>query len=90
MFDIDQFVEDCKGKRASAVREVLEKALRDPEGVKQAFKNIKGFCRKAKPLKTFTSLLKLIKNGSWLYEAHAGDQNLLKVIKPFKNSQSRV
>jgi len=37
MFDIDQSVEDCKGKRASAVREVLEKALRDPEIVKQAF-----------------------------------------------------
>ncbi len=33
MFDLEQFVEDCKGKRASAVKEVLEDALRDPESV---------------------------------------------------------
>ena len=37
LFDIEQFVEDCKDKRASAVKEVLEAVLRDPESVKQAF-----------------------------------------------------
>ena len=37
MFHLDQFVEDCKGKSASAVKELLEDALRDLDSVKQAF-----------------------------------------------------
>ncbi|MEW6300650.1 MAG: cysteine dioxygenase family protein [Thermodesulfobacteriota bacterium] len=36
MFHLDQFIEDCKGKPASAVRELLAEALRDPASVKQA------------------------------------------------------
>ncbi len=37
LFDLNQFVEDCKGKRASAVNEALEEALRDSESLKKAF-----------------------------------------------------
>ena len=40
MFSIDQFVADCQGKRASAVKELLEEALRDPESIKQALAGI--------------------------------------------------
>ena len=40
MFNIDQFVADCKGKRASAVKELLEEALSDPESIKQALAGI--------------------------------------------------
>lgn len=36
MFDLDHFIESCKGKPASAVKELLGAALRDPESVKQA------------------------------------------------------
>lgn len=36
MFDVKQFVEDCKGKSPGAVKELLEDALRDPDSVKQA------------------------------------------------------
>jgi predicted metal-dependent enzyme (double-stranded beta helix superfamily) len=36
MFDVNQFVESCKGKSASAVKELLAEALRDPESIKQA------------------------------------------------------
>ena len=36
MFDINQFVEDCKGRSAGAVKELLEDALRDPDSIKQA------------------------------------------------------
>jgi predicted metal-dependent enzyme (double-stranded beta helix superfamily) len=35
-FDLNEFVENCKGKSASAVKELVEEALRDPAGVKAA------------------------------------------------------
>jgi hypothetical protein len=34
MFNLDQFIEDCKGKPASVVKELLAEALRDPASVK--------------------------------------------------------
>src|ERR1700687_1337998 len=37
MFDLKQFVEDCKGKPASAVKQLIEEALRGPAAVKTAF-----------------------------------------------------
>ncbi len=40
MFHLDQFVEDCKGKSASAVKELLEDALRDLDSVKQALAGV--------------------------------------------------
>ena len=36
MFNLDQFIEECKGKPASVVKELLAEALRDPASVKQA------------------------------------------------------
>lgn len=36
MFDVNQFVESCKGQSASAVKELLAEALRDPESITQA------------------------------------------------------
>ncbi len=36
MFNLDQFIEDCKGKSAGAIKELLEDTLRDPDAVKQA------------------------------------------------------
>jgi predicted metal-dependent enzyme (double-stranded beta helix superfamily) len=36
MFSLDQFIEDCKGKPPSAIKELMEEALRDPASVKQA------------------------------------------------------
>src|SRR5579863_1364415 len=36
MFDLKQFIENCKGKPASAVKELIGEALRDPASVKQA------------------------------------------------------
>ncbi len=36
MFELNQFIENCKGKPASAVRELVEKELRDPSAVKTA------------------------------------------------------
>jgi len=35
-FDLSQFIEGCKGKPASAVKGIVEEALRDPSAVKQA------------------------------------------------------
>ncbi len=40
MFNVDQFVNNCKGKPASAVKDLMEEALRDPAGVKQALDSI--------------------------------------------------
>jgi predicted metal-dependent enzyme (double-stranded beta helix superfamily) len=37
MFNLKQFIEDCKGKSASAVKQLIEDALRDPAAVKTAF-----------------------------------------------------
>jgi len=37
MFDLKQFIEDCKGKSASAVKDLIQEALRDPIAVKTAF-----------------------------------------------------
>ena len=37
MFDLKQFIESCKGKPASAVKELIEEALHDPASVKPAF-----------------------------------------------------
>jgi hypothetical protein len=36
MFNVDSFVKACQGQSPSAVKTLLEEALRDPEGVKQA------------------------------------------------------
>ncbi len=36
MFDLKQFIESCKGKPASGVKELIEEALRDPSAVKTA------------------------------------------------------
>ena len=36
MFNLKQFIEDCKGKPASAVKAMIGEALRDPASVKQA------------------------------------------------------
>ena len=36
MFNLDQFIESCRGKPASTVKELLADALRDPASVKQA------------------------------------------------------
>lgn len=36
MFRLDQFIEDCMDKPPSAVKELMEEALRDPASVKQA------------------------------------------------------
>jgi predicted metal-dependent enzyme (double-stranded beta helix superfamily) len=36
MFDLKQFIENCKGKPASAVKQLLEEALNDPAAVKAA------------------------------------------------------
>ena len=36
MFNLDQFIEACKGKPASVVKELLAEALREPASVKQA------------------------------------------------------
>jgi len=36
VFNLDQFIEECKGKPASVVKELLADALRDPASVKQA------------------------------------------------------
>jgi len=36
MFDLKQFIENCKGKPASAVKELIQEALRDPASVKAA------------------------------------------------------
>jgi predicted metal-dependent enzyme (double-stranded beta helix superfamily) len=36
MFDLKQFIEDCKGKPASGVKELIGQALRDPAAVKAA------------------------------------------------------
>ena len=36
MFELKRFIEDCKGKPASAVKEMIAVALRDPASVKQA------------------------------------------------------
>ncbi len=36
MFDLNQFIENCKGKPASAVKALVEEALRDPSAVKTA------------------------------------------------------
>jgi predicted metal-dependent enzyme (double-stranded beta helix superfamily) len=36
MFDMNQFVESCKGQSASAVKELLAEALHDPESIKHA------------------------------------------------------
>lgn len=36
MFNVDHFVESCKGRSASAVKELLAEALLDPESIKQA------------------------------------------------------
>jgi len=35
-FDLSRFIEDCKGKPASAVKALVEDALRDPSDVKRA------------------------------------------------------
>jgi predicted metal-dependent enzyme (double-stranded beta helix superfamily) len=35
-FDLNQFIEDCKGKPASAVQNLVDEALRDPFAVKRA------------------------------------------------------
>jgi predicted metal-dependent enzyme (double-stranded beta helix superfamily) len=40
MFNLDQFIESCKGKPASAVKELLAEAMRDPAGVKQALETV--------------------------------------------------
>src|SRR5579859_7959376 len=37
MFNLKQFIEGCKGKSASAVKELTEQALHDPSAVKAAF-----------------------------------------------------
>ena len=37
MFDLKHFVEDCRGKPASAIKELIEDALRDAVAVKTAF-----------------------------------------------------
>jgi predicted metal-dependent enzyme (double-stranded beta helix superfamily) len=36
MFDLNQFIENRKGKTASAVKELVEEELRDPSAVKTA------------------------------------------------------
>lgn len=36
MFDLNQFIENCKGKTASAVKELVEEALREPSAVRTA------------------------------------------------------
>lgn len=36
MFDLKQFIEDCKGKPASAVSRLIQEALHDPAAVKTA------------------------------------------------------
>ena len=36
MFNLNQFIENCKGKPASAVKELMEEALHDPAAVKTA------------------------------------------------------
>jgi len=36
MFDLKQFIENCKGKPASAVKELIGEALRDPASLKAA------------------------------------------------------
>ncbi len=36
MFNLEQFIESCQGKPASAAKELLSDALRDPTSVKQA------------------------------------------------------
>jgi predicted metal-dependent enzyme (double-stranded beta helix superfamily) len=36
MFKLDEFIEDCKGKPASAVKQMIEAALADPKAVKAA------------------------------------------------------
>lgn len=40
MFDLNQFIENCKGKPASAVKDLMEEALRDPASVKQALDTV--------------------------------------------------
>ena len=40
MFDLNQFIEDCKGKSAGAVKELLQDALRDPAAVKRALASV--------------------------------------------------
>ena len=42
MFNIDNFVKACQGQPPSAVKELLEEALRDPESIKQALAAIGG------------------------------------------------
>ena len=42
MFNLDQFIEECKGKPASVVKELLAEALRDPASVKQALDKLMG------------------------------------------------
>ena len=36
MFKVDNFVAACQGQSPSAVKELLQEALRDPEGIKEA------------------------------------------------------
>lgn len=36
MFNLNQFIENCNGKPASAVKQLIEEALRDPSAVKTA------------------------------------------------------
>lgn len=36
MFDLNQFIESCKGKPASAVKDLIQEALRDPGSIKAA------------------------------------------------------
>ena len=36
MFDLNEFIENCKGRPASAVKQLIEEALRDPAAVKAA------------------------------------------------------
>lgn len=40
MFDLNQFIENCKGKPASTVKELMEEALRAPASVKQALDTV--------------------------------------------------
>jgi predicted metal-dependent enzyme (double-stranded beta helix superfamily) len=40
MFNLDHFIEDCKGKPASAIKELLAEALRDPASVKQTLDTV--------------------------------------------------
>ncbi|HUY29151.1 MAG TPA: hypothetical protein VMV27_17200 [Candidatus Binataceae bacterium] len=40
MFNLDQFIESCRGKPASSVKELLAEAMRDPASVKQALDTV--------------------------------------------------